>query len=142
MGYYINSEGSGFNQPNQGRFEGQDAPKPIEVEPKILELQQFLGSETALKVIASLAINGALNNQDLINFEIAEEASINTIEDPKKSNQQKILLDIKKALLIGIAGDVEYAYGIISEIGQTTQLYNLDPDIEDYASAALEILGF
>ncbi len=143
MGYYITNESGGFESPQSERlkYEGQETQKPIEIGPKVAELHDFLESKTAQTILASLAINGIEGNPELTHFAEAQETLIDAIGDPIKSNQQKILLELKKALLIGIAGDIEYAHAVISAIGKVAQSHISDSDIEDYASAALEILN-
>lgn len=91
-------------------------------------------------LIRFLRLNGFKDNPDYLEYVKAKEAELDLIENPHEGKRARILFDIKKALIIGMAGDRETSYELLRDVGIMAQDTN-DREIEDMVDDALTLLG-
>lgn len=91
-------------------------------------------------ILKFLKENGIPNNPDYAEYVKNREKEIDDIENPILRKSEIEQFDIRKAYLIGLAGDLDYAEELLSGIGRMAQETN-NLDLEDAADRALSSLG-
>lgn len=91
-------------------------------------------------LIRFLRENGFKENPDYLEWVKQQESELDAIKNAREGQRARIFFDIKKALIIGMAGDTETAYEMLRDVGIMAQQTN-DREVEDAVDATLTLLG-
>jgi hypothetical protein len=133
-----------MTNPNEGIPTGDQTQR---VEPESIQtpqeathtLESTLSPEEQVLILV-LKEAGLENNQAFLEFVTTKETELDLINEPHKSARARERFDIRKAVIIGLAGDLNYAYELLAFVGQMAQQTGNDA-LEDEVDAALTGLG-
>jgi hypothetical protein len=104
-----------------------------------LALPEGFLTEGEAALIGFLRTNGLENNPDFLEYVTEKEKEIDEILNPYESQRARELFDIRKALIVGTAGNLDYAKETLYRLGQMAQESG-DTELEDAINNALDLL--